>query len=45
MEDLQAKMTAADAASFMGISIQSIHKHIKTKDLESFKSQNSVLWI
>lgn len=44
MEDLYAKMTAAAAADFMGVNIQNIHKHIKTKNLESFKSQNRVFF-
>ena len=44
MENLFAKMTAADAADFMGISIQNVHKNIKTKELDSFKSQNRVFF-
>ncbi len=42
MENLYAKMTAADAAIFMDVSLQNVHKHIKAKELESFKSQNRV---
>ncbi len=35
-------MTAAEAALFMDVSLQNIHKIIKAKELESFKSQNRV---
>jgi chromosome partitioning protein len=42
MENLYAKMTAAEAAQFMDVSLQNIHKIIKAKELESFKSQNRV---
>lgn len=42
MDNLYAKMTASDASVFMQVSLQSIHKHLKTKDIESFKSQNRV---
>lgn len=42
MSQLLAKMTAANAAEFMDVNLQTIHKHLKTKDLESFKSQNRV---
>lgn len=39
---LQSKMTAVDAANYLGITVQSIHKHLKQKNLQSFKSQNRV---
>jgi chromosome partitioning protein len=44
MDTLRAKMTAADASQLMKISLQNVHKNIKTKKLESFKSQNRVFF-
>ena len=37
---LNAKITASDAASLLGVSLQYIHKQLKTKNLKSFKNQN-----
>lgn len=42
MNDLDIRMTAADSAKFLGVSLQFIHKQLKLKKLESFKSQNRV---
>lgn len=39
---VNAKMTAVDAASFLGVTVQSVHKNLKQKGLESHKSQNRV---
>jgi len=39
---LNAKITASDAASLLGVSLQYIHKQLKTKNLKSFKNQNRV---
>lgn len=39
---MEGKMTAAEAASFLGISIQAVHKQLKTKKLEFDKNQNRV---
>ena len=39
---LNAKITASDAASLLGVSLQYIHKQLKTKNLKSFKNQNSL---
>ena len=39
-----AKMTAAEASVFLGISIQSIHKKLKTKKLEFQKNQNRIFF-
>lgn len=45
MENIKnAKMTAADAADFMGYTLQAIHKMIKQKSLPSEKSQNRVFF-
>ena len=43
MEDgIGAKMTATEAASFLGSTVQHIHKQLKLKQLVSFKNQNRV---
>lgn len=42
MNDLDIRMTAADSAKFLGVSLQFIHKKLKLKKLESFKSQNRI---
>jgi chromosome partitioning protein len=39
---LYAKMTATDAANLLGVTVQAIHKNLKLKKLESYKSQNRV---
>ena len=39
---ISAKMTAADAASFLGVSLQAVHKQLRTKQLPFEKSQNRV---
>ncbi len=39
---MKAKFTASDAASFLGITIQAVHKQLKTKGLEFEKNQNRV---
>jgi len=39
---LTSKFTAIDAANFLGISVQAIHKQLKTKNLEFEKTQNRV---
>lgn len=41
-ENINAKMTAADASNFLGMTLQYVHKHLKLKNLISFKSQNRV---
>ncbi len=37
-------MTANDAANFLGVTPQYVHKILKTKNFESFKSQNRVFF-
>ena len=37
-------MTTNDAASFLGVTSQAVHKNLKAKNLESFKSQNRVFF-
>lgn len=39
---MNSKMTAADAANFLGVTLQAIHKQLKTKKLDFRKSQNRV---
>lgn len=39
---MSAKITAVDASSFLGVSIQAIHKHLKSKQLDFEKNQNRV---
>ena len=41
-KNINAKMTAAHAAKFLGVTVQSIHKRLKQKKLISYKSQNRV---
>lgn len=41
-DKLNAKMTAVDAAQFLGVTVQSIHKQLKQKELPTQKSQNRV---
>jgi chromosome partitioning protein len=41
---LNAKMTTKDAANFLGVTPQAIHKSIKTNALESYKSQNRIFF-
>ena len=41
---MDSKMTAAEAAEFLGISIQAVHKQLKTKNLEFKKNQNRVFF-
>jgi chromosome partitioning protein len=41
-EKLNAKMTAVDAAQFLDVTVQSVHKQLKQKELPSYKSQNRV---
>lgn len=42
MDLLDIRITASDAAQFLGVSIQSVHKQLKQKKLSSFKNQNRV---
>jgi chromosome partitioning protein len=42
--NLYAKMTASDAANFLNITVQGIHKTLKAKNLVSYKSQNRVFF-
>jgi chromosome partitioning protein len=39
---MEGKMTAAEAADFLGISIQAIHKQLKSRNLDFKKTQNRV---
>lgn len=39
---LYAKMTTIDAANYLGVTPQAVHKNLKVKNLPSFKSQNRV---
>jgi chromosome partitioning protein len=39
---MSAKFTAVDAAGFLNVSLQAIHKHLKTKKLAFEKNQNRV---
>ncbi|AIL13914.1 hypothetical protein IM40_11310 (plasmid) [Candidatus Paracaedimonas acanthamoebae] len=41
---LYAKMTTNDAATILGVTAQAVHKNLKAKNLESFKSQNRVFF-
>jgi chromosome partitioning protein len=43
-ENINAKMTAAEAANFLGMTLQYVHKHLKLKNLISYKSQNRVFF-
>lgn len=42
MSNIDIKITASDAAQFLGVSLQSIHKQLKQKNLVSYKNQNRV---
>lgn len=42
--NIYAKMTASDAANFLNITVQGIHKTLKAKNLISYKSQNRVFF-
>ena len=39
---MDGKMTAGEAAEFLGVTIQAVHKQIKTRSLEFKKNQNRV---
>lgn len=39
---LDTKITASDAAQFLGVTLQSVHKQLKQKNLTSYKNQNRV---
>lgn len=41
---MEAKITAIDAANLLGVTIQSIHKHLKTKKLPFQKNQNRIFF-
>lgn len=41
---MEAKITAIDAANLLGVTIQSIHKHLKTKKLPFHKNQNRIFF-
>lgn len=41
---LQSKLTASEAAEFLNVSVQSIHKTLKVKNLVSYKGQNRVFF-
>ncbi len=41
-QKLTAKFTAVDASSFLGITLQGVHKNLKTKNLPFQKNQNRV---
>jgi len=41
-EIIDTKITASDAAMYLGVTLQSIHKQLKQKNLASFKNQNRV---
>jgi chromosome partitioning protein len=41
-QKLSAKFTAVDASSFLGITLQGVHKNLKTKNLPFQKNQNRV---
>ena len=42
MDDNSPKMTAADSAEFLGITIQGVHRYLKLHDLDTTKNQNRV---
>lgn len=42
IDQQSAKMTAAEASAFLGVSLQSVHKQLKMKSLKSAKHQNRV---
>ena len=39
---MQAKITAAEASNFLGLSLQAIHKQLKVKSLQFEKAQNRI---
>ena len=41
---MNPKMTAVDAAGFLGITLQGLHKNLKTKDLAFEKQSNRVFF-
>src|SRR6188768_3998987 len=41
---MNPKMTAADAARFLGVTIQAVHKQLKSKGLPYQKAQNRVFF-
>jgi len=41
---MKPKMTAIEAASFLGVTVQAVHKQLRTKDLAFEKSQNRVFF-
>lgn len=41
-ETLKSKMTAIEAANFLRITVQAVHKKLKNSELESYKSKNRV---
>lgn len=41
---MQPKMTAADTSRFLGITLQAVHKQLRSKGLEYSKSQNRVFF-
>lgn len=42
---MKPKMQTSDASNFLGISLQAIHKTIKAKKLQTYKSQNKVYFL
>jgi len=42
IKNMNTKITASDAAQFFGVTLQSIHKQLKQKNLISYKNQNRV---
>lgn len=41
---MEGKMTAGEAADFLGVTIQAVHKQLKSKSLEFSKNQNRVFF-
>jgi chromosome partitioning protein len=41
---VNARMTAVEAASFLGVTVQAVHKQLRSKDLPFEKSQNRVFF-
>ena len=39
---IDTKITASEAANFLGVTLQSVHKQLKQKKLISFKNQNRI---
>ncbi len=44
MENFSSKMTASDAANFLKVNLQAIHKQLKSKNFECQKNQNRVFF-